>query len=607
MHLLAFLSVLAVLAASVALCSPIGPNGEGLCLKDCVGAAIRPFVAEAAREGFRQSLGALNTLETCAASVDCRDTVHIFTEEIVDMVFKDRVDRRNGLLASTDKDGYAGEHCGPECLITTVRTAAAQAGVVAMAVGQKHYYGNDSFWNRWSPRQILELDQAMRQLKGRNMAELAYVAGSGDKMNIDRTSSIRKFDLPGFRYNGSAEIPLLYRPFTPDTRTMVRKVLSYVPGWGVDAGVASRDTKLLTKRGYADGWLNGEGTPNKNDLPSMDLAHCPLFAKFNNATRDLIQEAYDTIQRSTATNKLDGFAYFLYHQRLYQSTNSTEDNAPTKLDESWYRMLAEMDYAVDYSANRAEDDEDWFQAGNWVWQIRAFGVANGFTAHPNTTGWQGPQSDGTRNRIYDAMNTRHPSRLTQWLTDSLNEPLPGVQKPGYTHQPWTNPWFFEYTSNASLPTQVDLDYSEAQEYLAGMAAEDNNTVLAIRGYSYEFRMMNKAFKEGPEYFLDHAFNASTGGINDFEMIQPYSRFDDGWAYVNAITGDGRVFPRMLSPHYAMFDGKRYFDILDQCERPVYTEQGKPVQLVYDDETGLAETRYGRALWNLEWTMQKGGL
>jgi hypothetical protein len=120
-------------------------------------------------------------------------------------------------------------------------------------------------------------------------------------------------------------------------------------------------------------------------------------------------------------------------------------------------------------------------------------------------------------------------------------------------------------------------------------------------------MMNKAFKEGPEYFLDHAFNASTGGINDFEMIQPYSRFDDGWAYVNAITGDGRVFPRMLSPHYAMFDGKRYIDILDQCERPLYTEQGKPVQLVYDDETGLAETRYGRALWNLEWTMQKGGL
>jgi hypothetical protein len=610
MHLSSFLP--ALVASSASITSRLSARGEVQCLEDCVRAAIKPFVSEAAREGFRQSLGAHGTLETCMSLTDCRDTAHVFTEEIAAMVLKDRVQNNDGRLATYHKDGYAGVHCDQDCLALTIQTAAAQAGVVAMAVGQKHFYGNDSAWNRWSPRQILELDQAMRQLKGRNMARVAYVAGSDGNITADQIPVVRKFDLTAFRYNGTAEISLLHCPYAPDIRAVARKILSYIPGWGADSGTMTRETKRLTKRGDVDSWLNGEGKSDTEELPSMNIDECPSFAKFDKATREVIQGAYDIIQDTTALHEVNGFAYFLYHQRLYQSTNSTNDTAPTKANESWYHVLAGMDTPIRFSANQSEMLEDLHQASKWVWQIRAYGVPSDSSPHPYLNpDWEGPTSAGLENKALDALNAEHGPRLLQWVTDSLAEPLPGVKEPGYTHQPWTAPWFFEYTSNASLPIGVDLDFAEAQEYLQVMQVEENVSLpLQIRGYTFEMAMLPKAFRsEDPDYFLKHAFDASTGAVADFCMLAPvpFEEVDDRWPYVTAITGDGRAFPRFLSDRALMSDGKYIRDVLDEKKRPLYTELGKPIQIVYDEKTRLAEARYGRALWKLDWTFQLGAL
>jgi hypothetical protein len=45
--------------------------------------------------------------------------------------------------------------------------------------------------------------------------------------------------------------------------------------------------------------------------------------------------------------------------------------------------------------------------------------------------------------------------------------------------------------------------------------------------------------------------------------------------------------------------KMYYTVLDGDKKPVYTEEGKPVKIVYDDATGLLETRYGRAVQALD--------
>lgn len=83
--------LLYALAIASAAASPIRP-GNGACFEECVRNTIQPFVAAASEEGFRQSLGAHNTAETCMATRECRETLRILTEEITNLVFRDRTD-----------------------------------------------------------------------------------------------------------------------------------------------------------------------------------------------------------------------------------------------------------------------------------------------------------------------------------------------------------------------------------------------------------------------------------------------------------------------------------------------------------------------------------
>lgn len=272
MHLKNFLPGL---AASDALNSPINRRGEPQCLKDCVRKTIEPFVVTGAEEGFRLALGVHNTMEKCWSSADCMETVQTFIEEITQMVFKDRLDDKNGHFANNSPvDGYNGSHCDVDCLVKTVRTAAGQAGAVAMAVGQKHLYGNDVFWNRWSPQRVLELDRAIRQLKGRNLAKKADAPAANASYETDghvgikQAAKVRKLDLAAFRYNGTAEVPLLHHPKI--SRVMARKILSYIPGWGADPEDRTHDAEL------------GEAqVPAKDYFLATDITPFHGFEKFD--------------------------------------------------------------------------------------------------------------------------------------------------------------------------------------------------------------------------------------------------------------------------------------------------------------------------------------
>ena len=215
------------------------------------------------------------TMEKCWSSADCMETVQTFIEEITQMVFKDRVDDKNGHFANNSPvDGYTGSHCDVDCLVKTVRTAAGQAGAVAMAVGQKHFYGNDALWNRWSPQRVLELDRAIRQLKGRNLAKKADAPAANASYETDghvgikQAAKVRKLDLAAFRYNGTAEVPLLHHPKI--SRVMARKILSYIPGWGADPEDRTHDAEL------------GEAqVPAKDYFLATDITPFHGFEKFD--------------------------------------------------------------------------------------------------------------------------------------------------------------------------------------------------------------------------------------------------------------------------------------------------------------------------------------
>ena len=558
MHLKKFLPGL---AASDALGSPISRREEPQCLRDCVRKTIEPFVVTAAEEGFRLALGAHNTREKCTSSADCMETVQTFVEEITQMVFKDRLDDKNGHFANSRADGYNGSHCDAHCLVKTVQTSAGQAGAVALAVGQKHFYGNDAFWNRWSPQQVLELDRAIRQLKDRKSAH------------------VTKFDLAAFRYNGTAEIPLLHHPKI--TRVMARKILSYIPGWGADPNDTTHDAEL------------GEAqVPAKDYFLTTDITPYDGFEKFDKDVQNIMQVAYSTISLERATSGPEGLAHFLYHQRLYP--NTTDLNFTELAREPWNRVLEGIDTPIRISIPRSETLEDRFQLDAWVWQHHAYGVTNTSWPVPNVLREQdfvNPEYFG----YHDNQNKDHGPRLVQWVTDSEAEPLKGVEG-GYTHQPWTNPSFFEYRLNySSFPhgLRAVMPYNKKDEYFQGTGAD---AALAIRGYTFELRMYRKAFEnEDGDYFREHAFDKTTGAIVDFDMVAPWEFHDDKWPYVTAVTGDGRAFRRKLSADYTVSNGKQNWGILDEEGKPIYDEVGKPMKLIYDTKTGLAETKYGRAL------------
>lgn len=587
------------LAASGALDASISRRGEPQCLKDCVRKTIEPFVVAGAEEGFRQALGAHNTWETCTSSADCMDTVQIFLEEITHMVFKDRLDDKKGTFAKSLKDGYTGSNCDTRCLVKTAQTAAAQAGAVAMAVGQKHFYGNDALWNRWSPKQMMELDRAIRQLKGRNLAEKAYVLDENSSnqtethMEVAKTPSIRKLDLTAFRYNGTAEIPLLHHATI--TRAMARKILSYIPGWGTNPDDVTHDPKVDDL---------GSHVPTKQYFLTTDITAYDGFDKFDTDVQAIMRHAYASISRESAYSGVEGFAHFLYHTRLYP--NSTVTNLTALAIEPWCRVLGGIDTPIRISEPRPEAKEDQYQFGPWAWQHHAYAVANTSEPVPNIY-----REEDTVNPEYfgyaEGQSNKHGARMVQWVTDSEAEPLKGVEG-GYTHQPWNNPWFFEYPSNySSFPYgfRAGMQYDGSPVHFKGTR---DDMALAIRGYTFELRMLRKAFeKEDGWYFRDHAFNATTGAVVDFDMLRAWETLDgkssyndDFWPYVTAITNDGRAFKRKLSLGvHGVSNGKQIYELLDAHDKPIFDEMEEPIRIVYDTKTGLAETRYGRALVPLD--------
>jgi hypothetical protein len=215
----------------------------------------------------------------------------------------------------------------------------------------------------------------------------------------------------------------------------------------------------------------------------------------------------------------------------------------------------------------------------WNWADHAYGVrALGPEDIPNTRTWL----------------------LTQWVTDFNAQALKTVEG-GYTHQPWTVPWFFEYSTNASHTSGLrpDMPVEEAQEYLDW--AKDSVNASAFRGYTVRFRMFDKV--EEAASYVD-VLDKERGAIKSFEYID---RLPENGITVGAennaflaITGDGRAaMRRYFDQSVEKSNDKHYYRVLDGDKKPVYTKEGKPVTIVYDDATGLLETRYGRAFRPLD--------
>lgn len=184
-------------------------------------------------------------------------------------------------------------------------------------------------------------------------------------------------------------------------------------------------------------------------------------------------------------------------------------------------------------------------------------------------------------------------RLTQWATDSQATPLKSVEG-GYTHQPWTVPFFFEYRTNTSHMQELnpDMSYEQAQDYLNWVKESSNAT--AIRGYMADFEIREKfTTAQGRDEVFDER-----GAIKDMEMFTPLMT-----SGVLAITNDGRVLRRQLSRQVEKAKDKTYYPVLDEEGKPLFTEEGEPIKLIYDEKTGLLEARYGRALKSLDNNVQ----
>jgi hypothetical protein len=502
--------------------------------------ALLSFVTAAGEEGFRQALGAHNTTQLCMTNSGCRDTVQIFIEEIIPKVMADQLSTWRGF-------------CGDECLANYTRLGASQAAVVAMAVGQKHFYSNVNFWNRWSPLQMLELDQAIRLLSDQ------------DSYGFNHSS---------FRYSALPETPLVYRGIIP--REEVRKILSTVSGW---EAAPERQELVTAAAPDADRFLFGAShTQYKETTNHLDLHEGnPDKVQLSSDERDQIQRAYKMIAKAQSLSQTQGFTTFLYNERLYNKTAA--ETSQMWANESFWRL--KRDFAMPYgiAITKPQDPalEDEQLHKRWNWTDHAYGV------HELGLG------DIPRSRLFLA---------TQWVADSQAQALKTVEG-GYTHQPWTFPWFFEYSTNATHTSGLrpDMNVEEAQEYLDW--AKDSVNASAIRGYTVRFRFLPK-FDEAPSYaeVIDER-----GAIRSFEYIDrlPESGLTVGaveTAFL-AITGDGRAMRRYFDPSVEKANNKTYYKVLDGDKKPVYTEEGKPVTIVYDDATGLLETRYGRAFRALD--------
>jgi hypothetical protein len=141
-----------------------------------------------------------------------------------------------------------------------------------------------------------------------------------------------------------------------------------------------------------------------------------------------------------------------------------------------------------------------------------------------------------------------------------------------------------------------MNIEEAQSYLDW--AKNSVNASAIRGCTVRFRLLDKV--DEPESYVNVL--DERGAIKSFEYVDrlPENGITGGenTAFL-AITGDGRALHRYFDQSAEHSKNKAYYTVLDGDKKPVYTEEGKPVRIVYDDATGLLETRYGRAVQALD--------
>lgn len=513
------------LAASGALAFPFSLSSkkkdESNCMEGCVSEFLYPFVLAASQEGLRQALGAHNTTGVCMADHICRETIQTFVDEITDMVVTDRT-RGNGSPGRW-VEGYTGYTCDAKCLVLAAQTAAGQAGVVAMAVGQKHFYGTDQIWNRWAPRQMLELDMAMQQLKGGERLHVPF-----GQPAIDLNEKNFTFDQDIFRYRGTTDAPLLGKKVT---RIQVQKILSFVPDFGVD----TRRVDSTEKDGglFGEGEAPGERGRNEFYEPKPETP--------------VMRDATFEIRTTDAKHQRQGWLYFLWSLRV-----SEPGKAKVTPFESWRRLLRDCYSKVKVSNPAEKDHEDEIQAKDWKWSESAYGVdAN---QYPSTR----------------ELNTGKTLQLTQWVTDSQMTPLKDVDGK-LTHQPWTTPWFFEYSfgSRRRVP---------------------------IRGYMRAFTLNRRGNFSPHDLFFDQ------GEIRNLKDIELQPATAD-YTPLYAVSTDGRAFARWTREPVELGNGKMSWQVLDEERMPLWNEDGKPITIVYNKQTGLLESRYGRSLVPLDTEMQ----
>jgi hypothetical protein len=283
------------------------------------------------------------------------------------------------------------------------------------------------------------------------------------------------------------------------------------------------------------------------------------------------------IAETESLSPTQGFTTFLYTERLFNKT--AEQNSQMWAEESFWRMKRDSATPNGIHISKTQDQalEDERLQKRWDWADHAYGV---------------------RAITRDELPTPATYLLTQWVTDSNAQALKTVEG-GYTHQPWIVPWFFEYPTNETHTSGLrqDMNIEEARAYLD--YAKNSANASAIRGYTVRFRMLDKI--EEAELYME-VFD-ERGAIKSFEHIDrlPENGITVGGEYTAflAITGDGRALRRYSDQSVTKSKNKTYYTVLDGDKMPVYTEERKPVKIVYNDATGLLETRYGRAVQALD--------
>jgi hypothetical protein len=227
------------------------------------------------------------------------------------------------------------------------------------------------------------------------------------------------------------------------------------------------------------------------------------------------------IAETESLSPTQGFTTFLYTERLFNKT--AEQNSQMWAEESFWRMKRDFATPNGIGITKPQDQalEDGQLHKRWNWADHAYGV---------------------RAITRDELPTPATYLLTQWVTDSTAQALKTVES-GYTHHPWTVPWFFEYPTNETHTSGLhqDMNIEEAQSYLDW--AKNSANASAIRGYTVRFRMLDKIEESGS--YMD-VFD-ERGAIKSFEDIDrlPGNGITVGGEYMAflAITGDGRALRR----------------------------------------------------------------